>query len=64
MFLANAGVLRTGMFLSLFTRKPVYEYAFFHCAFFHCATTRLGSCTGDLRSCANNVPSMGDPTLF
>ena len=25
--------------------------------------TRLGSCTGDLRSCAN-VPSMGDPTLF
>ena len=25
--------------------------------------TRLGSCTGDLRSCAN-VPSMGGPTLF
>ena len=26
-------------------------------------STRLGGCTGDLRSCAN-VPSMGDPTLF
>ena len=29
----------------------------------HTTRTRLGSCTGDLRSCAN-VPSMGGPTLF
>ena len=53
---------RTG--IRVLVRRFLYEFLYeYEYGSWYYSSTRLGSCTGDLRSCAN-VPSMGDPTLF